>query len=204
MLQADFIFDFASPNAYLAHHAVKGIEARTGVAFRYAPCLLGGIFKTTGNQAPMLAFANIKNKLDYDMLEFQRFIDAHQLTRFKFNPHFPVHTVLVMRGACALEADRPDRLMAYVEAGLKALWEEEKNLSDPEVVHTVFNDAGFDAEALFARAVEPEIKQRLIDNTAAAVERGAFGIPTFYVGEEMFFGKERLGQVEAEILRRTS
>jgi len=204
MPQADFIFDFASPNAYLAHHGVKGIEQRTGVRFRYIPCLLGGIFKTTGNQAPMLAFANIKNKLDYDMLEFQRFIEAHQLTKFKFNPHFPVNTVLLMRGACALEADQPDKLMDYIEAGLKALWEDEKNLADPDVVHQVFNEAGFDAETLFARAVEPEIKQRLIDNTAAAVERGAFGIPTFYIGEEMFFGKERLGQVEAEIERQNS
>ena len=180
------------------------IEQSTGAQFRYVPCLLGGIFKTTGNQAPMLAFANVKNKLDYDMLEFQRFIDAHQLTRFKFNPHFPVNTVLVMRGACVLEADQPDRLMDYIEAGLKALWEEEKNLADPEVVHQVFNAAGFDAEKLFARAVEPEIKQRLIDNTAAAVARGAFGIPTFYVGEAMFFGKERLGQVEVEIEKQTS
>jgi 2-hydroxychromene-2-carboxylate isomerase len=204
MIQPDFIFDFASPNAYLAHHAVKGVEQRTGVRFRYVPCLLGGIFKTTGNQAPMLAFANVKNKLDYDMLEFQRFIDAHQLTQFKMNPHFPVNTVLIQRGACALEADQPDRLMDYIEAGLKALWEDEQNLGDPDVVHAVFNAAGFDAEALFARAVEPEIKQRLIDNTAAAVERGAFGIPTFYVGEEMFFGKERLGQVEAEIEKQSA
>ncbi len=204
MPQADFIFDFASPNAYLAHHAVKAMEARTGVTFRYIPCLLGGIFKTTGNQAPMLAFANIKNKLDYDMLEFQRFLEAHQLTKFKMNPHFPVNTVLIQRGACALEADQPDRLMDYIEAGLKALWEDEQNLGDPDVVYEVFNAAGFDAEALFARAVEPEIKQRLIDNTAAAVERGAFGIPTFYIGEEMFFGKERLGQVEAEIERQNA
>lgn len=204
MTQVDFIFDFASPNAYLAHHAVQGVQTRTGVTFRYVPCLLGGIFKTTGNQAPMLAFANIKNKLDYDMLEFQRFLNAHQLTRFKMNPHFPVNTVLLMRGACALEADAPDRLMGYVETGLKALWEEEKNLSDPEIVHAVFNAAGFEADALFARAVEPEIKQRLIDNTAAAVARGAFGIPTFYVGDAMFFGKERLGQVEAEIESQAS
>ncbi len=204
MPQVDFIFDFASPNAYLAHKAVKGVEARTGVTFRYIPCLLGGIFKSTGNQAPFVAYGQIKNKLDYEMLEFQRFVDAHQLTDYKFNPHFPVHTVLVQRGACAIENDQPERLMDYIDAGLTVLWEQEKNLSDPEVVHEVFSAAGFDADALFARAVEPEIKQRLIENTSAAVERGAFGVPTFYVGDEMFFGKERLGQVEAEIEKQAS
>ena len=201
MTQPQFIFDFGSPNAYLAHRAIPEIEARTGVKFRYVPCLLGGIFKATGNQAPMLAFAGIKNKLEYDMLEIQRFVDAHGLTRFKFNPNFPVNTLLMMRGGAGLELDAPERLPTYLEAGLKAMWEEEKNLNDPDVVHQVFAEAGFDSEALFARAVEPEVKQHLMDNTAKAVERGAFGIPTFYVGDEMYFGKERLGQVEAEILR---
>lgn len=204
MTQVDFIFDFGSPNGYLAHRAIPGIEERTGVKFRYVPCLLGGIFKATGNQAPMLAFANIKNKLEYDMLEIQRFIDTHALKKFKFNPNFPVNTLLMMRGGAGLELDAPDQLDAYFEAGLRAMWEEEKNLNDPEVVHQVFAEAGFDAEALFARAVEPEVKQHLMDNTARAVERGAFGIPTFYVGDEMYFGKERLDQVEAEILRQAS
>ncbi len=204
MPQVDFIFDFASPNAYFAHKAVPGIEARTGVSFRYIPCLLGGIFKSTGNQAPFVAYGEIKNKLDYEMLEVQRFIDAHKLTEFKFNPNFPVHTVLIQRGACAIENDQPERLLDYIETGLTAMWEQEKNIGDAEVLQEVYGAAGFDAEALFARAVEPEIKQRLMDNTAAAVERGSFGVPTFFVGDQIFFGKERLGQVEAEIEKQKS
>jgi len=199
MTQPEFIFDVASPNAYLAARVLPQIEARTGVHFRYIPCLLGGIFKETGNQAPMLAFADIKNKLDYDMLEIQRFIARHDLSAFKFNPHFPINTLLVMRGAAGLELDAPDQLSAYFDTALKAMWEDEQNFNDPEVVKAVFAKAGFDAEAIFTRVQEPEVKQRLMQNTAQAVERGVFGIPTFFVGNEMFFGKERLAQVEDQI-----
>lgn len=199
MVQPEFIFDVASPNAYLAAKVLPQIEARTGVTFRYVPCLLGGIFKETGNQAPMLAFADIKNKLDYDMLEIRRFIEKHRLSAFTFNPHFPINTLLVMRGAAGLELDAPDQLPAYFETALKAMWEDEQNFNDPDVVKAVFAEAGFDAERIFARAQESEVKQRLLENTQSAVARGAFGIPTFFIGDEIFFGKERLGQVEDEI-----
>lgn len=204
MIEPEFIFDVGSPNAYLAHKVVPGIETRTGARFRYVPCLLGGIFKSTGNQAPMLAFAHIKNKLEYDMLELQRFVAAHDLTAFKFNPNFPINTLLIMRGAAGLEIDAPEQIGAYFETALKGMWEDEQNFNEAEVVQTYFNAAGFDAAAIFARAAEPDVKQRLIDNTVSAVERGAFGIPTFFVGSEMFFGKERLGQVEAEIVKQAS
>jgi 2-hydroxychromene-2-carboxylate isomerase len=190
----DFIFDFASPNAYLVHRVLPGIAERTGATFRYVPCLLGGIFKATGNRAPMIAYAPIPNKLAYEQLEFRRFIERHGLSDFNFNPHFPVNTVLLQRGALA--AEREGRLMDYVEAGLHHMWEVPKKMDDAEIYADAMRESGFDGAALVEAAQDPAIKQALIDNSSAAVERGAFGIPTFFVGDEMFFGKERLGQVE--------
>jgi 2-hydroxychromene-2-carboxylate isomerase len=171
---------------------------RTGATFRYVPCLLGGIFKATGNQPPMVAFGAIKGKLDYEMLESRRFIAKHGLTRFQFNPHFPVNTLMLMRGAIAAEMD--DRLADYVEAGLTSMWEQGLKMDDPEVYVEAMTKAGLDGAALLERTQDPTVKAKLVENTTAAVERGAFGIPTFYVGDEMFFGKDRLGQVEEEIV----
>jgi 2-hydroxychromene-2-carboxylate isomerase len=190
----DFIFDFASPNAYFVHKLVPQIEARTGATFTYIPCLLGGIFKATGNQAPMIAFGDIKNKPEYEALEMQRFIAKHELTDFKMNPHFPVMTLMLVR--CALVAERDGYLMDYVDAMVKAMWEQELKLDDPEVLHKALADAGFDADKIMTDMGDDAIKAKLMENTNAAVERGAFGIPTFFVGDEIFFGKERLGQVE--------
>lgn len=193
----DFIFDFGSPNAYLAYKALPAILERTGARLDLIPCLLGGIFKATGNQAPMMAFGNVKGKLDYDRLEMTRFVEKHGLTKFRLNPHFPVNTLILMRGAVA--AERDGKPAAYVEAGLKAMWEDGLKMDDPDIYAKAMSEAGFDGAALLARTQDPEVKAKLVANTEAAVERGAFGIPTFYVGEEMFFGKERLGQVEAEL-----
>ena len=190
----DFIFDFASPNAYMVNKVVPKIEARTGAKFNYIPCLLGGIFKATGNQAPMIAFGGIKNKPEYDMLEMQRFIARHELTEFKMNPHFPVITLMLMRGA--LVAERDGYLTDYIEAMLTAMWEQGLKLDDPEVLHQAYVDAGFDADKIMADMGNDAIKAKLLENTGAAVERGAFGIPTFFVGDEIFFGKERLEQLE--------
>ncbi|MGB1405376.1 MAG: 2-hydroxychromene-2-carboxylate isomerase [Parvibaculales bacterium] len=190
----DFIFDFASPNAYLVHKIVPEIEARTGARFNYIPCLLGGIFKATGNQAPMIAFGGIKNKPEYDALEMQRFITRHELTGFKMNPHFPVISLMLVRGA--LVAERDGYLMKYIDAMVDAMWEQGLKLDDAEVLHKALADAGFDADKIMTDMGDEAIKAKLLENTNAAVERGAFGIPTFFVGEEMFFGKERLGQVE--------
>ncbi len=199
MAQLDFIFDVASPNAYLAYRALPGVLERTGASLTVVPCLLGGIFKATGNQAPMLAFASIKNKLAYEQLEFRRFVQRHGLSAFTFNPHFPVNTLLIMRGAIVAEED--GRLDDYVEALLHHMWEAPKKMDDPDVAAAALSDSGFDGPALLARTQEPEIKAKLAANTARAVERGAFGVPTFFVGDAMFFGKERLGQVEEELLR---
>ena len=190
----DFIFDFASPNAYLVHKIVPEIEARTGARFNYIPCLLGGIFKATGNQAPMIAFGGIKNKPEYDALEMQRFITRHELTGFKMNPHFPVISLMLVRGA--LVAERDGYLMKYIDAMVDAMWEQGLKLDDADVLHKALADAGFDADKIMTDMGDEAIKAKLLENTNAAVERGAFGIPTFFVGEEMFFGKERLGQVE--------
>lgn len=194
----DFIFDFASPNAYFSHHVLKGVAARTGAKVKYIPCLLGGIFKATGNQAPMLAFAGVAGKLEYDRLETTRFIEKHGLTNFVMNQHFPVNTVMMQRGALVAEQD--GRLMEYIESGLECMWEDSLNMSDKDVFAKVMTDKGFDGGAILERTQDPDIKQKLINNTAEAVERGAFGVPTFYVGDEMFFGKDRIGQVEEEVL----
>jgi len=199
-LKVDFIYDFGSPNAYVAHRVVQGIQSRTGVTFNYMPCLLGGIFKATGNQSPFLAFQNIKGKLDYDRIEFSRFIRRHKLTEFKMNPHFPVNTLLLMRGATVakMEGIHAD----YINAGMHAMWEAGLKMDDPVVFVEAMNAAGLDGEGLLARAGQEDAKEQLKENTSAAVDRGVFGIPTFFVGEEMFFGKERLDQIEEEIRRQ--
>lgn len=193
-----FYFDFGSPNAYLAHRLLPGIEARTGVRFRYVPVLLGGLFKLTGNQAPMLAFAAIPHKLAYERLEMERFIARHGLIDFRMNPHFPVNTLQLMRLAVAAAAD--DILSAYVEAMFHFMWEEPRKLDDPAVIATTLMEAGLPADRLIARAQEPEIKAALLASTQAAYDHGAFGIPSFMVGSALYFGKDRLADVEAAII----
>ena len=189
----EFIFDFASPNGYLAHHAIPTIFAAQDVEFSYTPCLLGGIFKATGNQAPMVAFGGIPNKLAYEQLEIKRFIEKFALTKFQLNPNFPVNTLMLMRGAIVAQED--GRLNEYIEVGSKAMWEDGMKMDDPDIFIQVMDAAGFDGTALLARTQDPAIKATLMGNTNAAVARGAFGVPTFFVGEAMYFGKDRLGQV---------
>ena len=189
-----FCFDFGSPNAYLAHRVIPDVEARTGKRFTYVPVLLGGLFKLTGNQAPMIAFAGVPNKLAYEHREMQRFIARHGLTKFRMNPHFPVNTLALMRGAVAADAD--GQLAPYVEAMFGRMWEEGRKLDDPAVLAAALAEAGLSAERLLALAQTPEIKERLMANTQAAYEKGAFGIPSFLVGDELYFGKDRLRDVE--------
>lgn len=198
----DFIFDFGSPNAYLSHRVIPSIEARTGCRFVYVPVLLGGLFKLSNNQPPMVAFANIENKLPYEMLETRRFVARHQLEAFTFNPHFPVNTLRLMRAAVAAEAD--GMLTAYVEAVFQHMWERPKKMDDPEVVRAAFKESALDADRLLARAEDQQVKDALAANTQRAFERGAFGIPTFFVGDEMYFGKDRLRDVEDEILHQAT
>ena len=193
----DFIFDFGSPNAYLAYRVLPAILERTGAKMKLIPSLLGGIFKATNNQSPMMAFGGVKGKLEYENLETRRFIKKHGLTDFKMNPHFPVNTLTLMRGA--IYAEREGFLDAYVQAGLKAMWEDGQKMDDPEVFVSVMNEAGLDGAAILAGTQEPDAKAGLIANTEAAVGRGVFGIPTFFVGDEMYFGKNTLGEVEAAL-----
>ena len=193
----DFIFDFASPNAYFVYQALPPILERTNAQLNVIPCLLGGLFKATGNQAPMLAFQGVRGKLEYDQLEIRRFVEKHALNHFKLNPHFPVNTLLLMRGAIA--AQNSGQLEEYIEAGLSSMWEQELKMDEPEVFVQAMTAAGLDGQALLESTQDPAVKAKLMENTAAAVERGAFGIPTFYVGDEMFFGKERLQQIEEEL-----
>jgi len=190
----DFIFDFASPNGYLSHKLVPEIEARTGATFNYIPALLGGIHKLTNNQPPMIAFGGVKGKLEYEQVEMARFVKKHKLDKYAFNPHFPIMTMLIQRGLIAAEMD--GKKMEYIEVVSKAMWEDQQKMDDPAVVAKVLSAGGFDAERLLARTQEQEVKQKLIENTQAAVDRGVFGIPFFFVGDEGFFGKDRLAQVE--------
>jgi len=198
----DFIYDFGSPNAYFCHKAVPSIEARTGVKFNYIPCLLGGIFKATNNKSPFVAFSTVQGKLDYDRIEMDRFIKKHELSNFELNKHFPVNTLLMMRAAVAAELDGVHGV--FLDAGMSAMWEKSLKMDDPEVFVHAMNDAGLDGARLLERTQEQEVKDRLMANTTAAVARRVFGIPTFFVGTEMFFGKERLGQIEEEILLQLS
>ena len=193
----DFYFDFASPNAYLSHKVIPGIEQRTGASFNYIPVLLGGIFKTTNNKPPMEAFMGITNKNEYQSLEMSRFIERYRLNKFEMNPHFPVFTLQIMRGAIAADID--GYLSEYVEKVMTHMWEEPKKMDDPEVILSAFKESGLDADRLISQIQEPNIKTKLITNTEKAVQRGAFGIPTFFIDEEMYFGKDTLWQIEEKV-----
>jgi 2-hydroxychromene-2-carboxylate isomerase len=199
MAKVEFHFDFGSPNAYLAHVIVPEIEARIEAKFEYVPILLGGVFKLTNNRSPVEKLAGIKNRLEYEQVEMRRFIRRHGIRQFTWNPFFPVNTLLAMRGAVAAQLDGVfDR---YVEAVFKAMWAEPKKMDDPQVAATALQEAGLDGPRLIARTQEPEVKERLLKNTEASVARGTFGSPTFFVGDEIFFGKDKLRDVEAEIAR---
>jgi 2-hydroxychromene-2-carboxylate isomerase len=189
-----FLFDFGSPNAYLSHKVIPAIEKRTGVTFEYVPILLGGIFKATNNKSPAETLAGVKNKREFMELETQRFLKRFNVKPYAWNPNFPVNTLMLMRGAIAAQAEGV--FEKYVEAGFHHMWEEPKKMDDPDVLGKALTASGLDAAKLFARAQEPEIKNKLLENTQAAVARGAFGSPTFFVGDEMFFGKEQLREVE--------
>jgi 2-hydroxychromene-2-carboxylate isomerase len=196
---AQFLFDFGSPNAYLCHKVLPQIQARTGVRFDYVPVLLGGLFKLANNRSPIEAFADIPNKLAYDMLEIRRFVAKHGLANFRMNPHFPVNTLQVMRGAVA--AQTLGCYERYVDTVFAAMWERGLKMDDAAVAGSVLAEAGLDAAALMQAAQLPEVKARLMVNTQSAHDRGAFGSPTFFVGDAMYFGKDRLRDVEDEIVR---
>jgi 2-hydroxychromene-2-carboxylate isomerase len=193
-----FLFDFGSPNAFLSHEAIPAIEARIGVKFEYVPILLGGIFKATNNRSPGETLAGVKNKPEFNALETERFIRRFQVKPYVWNPFFPVNTLHLMRAAVAAQSEGV--FEKYVDAAFHHMWVEPKKMDDPEVAMKAFAASGLDAAKLFARAQQADVKAKLILNTQGAVERGAFGSPTFFVGKEIFFGKEQLRDVE-ELVR---
>jgi 2-hydroxychromene-2-carboxylate isomerase len=200
-LKVEFLFDFGSPNAYLAELVIPTIERRTGVKFDYVPVLLGGIFKATGNMSPADSLRGIKNKAEYMALETQRFIRRHDIKTFRQNPFFPVNTLMLMRGAVAAQFEGV--FEPYFRAAYHHMWEEPKKMDDIEVFRAAFKSSGLDVDRLIARAQQEDVKKKLIDLTGDAVNRGAFGSPTFFVGKEMFFGKDQLRDVEESIVDQT-
>jgi 2-hydroxychromene-2-carboxylate isomerase len=189
-----FLFDFGSPNAFLSHEAIPAIEQRTGVKFEYVPILLGGIFKATNNKSPAETLAGVKNKREFQELETERFVRRFQVNPYTWNPFFPVNTLNLMRAAIAAQFEGV--FEKYVDAAFHHMWVEPKKMDDPDVALKAFTASGLDAAKLLARAQEPGVKAKLVLNTQSAVERGAFGSPTFFVGKEIFFGKEQLREVE--------
>jgi 2-hydroxychromene-2-carboxylate isomerase len=189
-----FMFDFGSPNAFLSHEAIPAIEKRSGVKFEYVPILLGGIFKATNNKSPAETLAGVKNKPEFLATETQRFIQRFKVEPYVWNPFFPVNTLNLMRAAIAAQIEGV--FEKYVEAAFHHMWREPKKMDDLEVAAKALSASGLDGAKLLTRAQEPDVKAKLIENTQSAVERGAFGSPTFFVGNEMFFGKEQLREVE--------
>ncbi len=198
MAKVEFHFDFGSPNAYLAHLVIPQIEQRTGAKFEYVPVLLGGVYKLTGNRSPVETLAGVKNKPKYGRLETARFIKRHGITCFRQNPFFPVNTLTIMRGAIA--AERLGVFERYVDEIYRHMWSEPKKLDDLAVLREALLELGFDVERFGELVQDAEIKARLLENTERSVERGTFGSPTFFVGDEIFFGKDRLRDVEEMIL----
>jgi len=195
----EFHFDFGSPNAYLSHLVMPQIVARTGMAVAYIAVLLGGVFKATGNASPAVTLQGIKNKGEYQRLETTRFLQKHAITRYTANPFFPVNTLQIMRGA--VFASNQDYFERYVNQVYYHMWCEPKKMDDIDVVRQALDASDLPADDIIAGIQDSEVKQQLIDNTQASVERGNFGSPTFFVNDEMFFGKDKLVDFEAEILK---
>ena len=195
-----FLFDFGSPNAYLSHLAIPAIEQRIGVKFEYVPILLGGIFKSTNNKSPAETLAGVKNKREFHAVETVRFVKRFQVQPYVMNPFFPVNTLNLMRAAVAAQSEGV--FEKYVEAAFHHMWREPKKMDDPEVAVKALTSSGLDGAKLLTRAQDPDVKSKLLENTQSAVERGAFGSPTFFVGKEMFFGKEQLREVEEMVSGR--
>ena len=198
MSEFEFHFDFGSPNAYLAHLVIPKIERRTGVEFEYVPVLLGGVYKLTNNRSPAESLVGIKNKPEYERLETARFIKRHGITRFTQNPFFPVNTLVLMRGAVA--AQKLGIFERYVDEIYRHMWADPKKMDDPAVLHAALAESGFDTNKILSLVQTSEVKDELLANTTRSVERGTFGSPTFFVGGEIFFGKDRLREVEEAIV----
>jgi 2-hydroxychromene-2-carboxylate isomerase len=187
----EFHFDVGSPAAYLAFQRLPAICAAAGATLVWRPMLLGGVFQATGNHSP----ATIPAKGKYLFTDLQRFASRHGIA-FRRNPFFPINTLTLMRMAMGLSMREPQRLFAFVDAVYRAIWVQERNMNDPAVVAQVLQEAGFEPQAMLELANDPEVKQGLKSQTEAAVARGVFGAPTFFVGDDMYWGQDRLDFVK--------
>ena len=192
----ELIMDIVSPNAYLVWQPLCDVVAAQDASLEVTPVFLGGMHKLTGNAPPFIRDAEVKGKNAYATLEMQRFIAKHSLNKYTMPPEFPFNTITLQRMLVAVEGGER---VALTQTLLKLVWEDSVSASDPQAIGRALTAAGHDGERLLAATQEPQIKQALIDNTENAVKRGAFGIPTFYVEGEMYFGKERLGQIEEQL-----
>ena len=189
----EFLFDVGSPNAYLAYTQLPGLAARCGAEIVWTPMLLGGVFKATGNQSP----ASVPAKGAYMQIETARFVRRYGIP-FQRNPHFPVNTLSLMRGAVAYQMEGD--FQRYLKVIFEGMWVMPRKLDDPAELAAVLTAGGFDADDFVARIGRQEVKDRLIQNTEQAVARGVFGAPSFFVGEELFFGQDRLEMIEDALL----
>ena len=178
------------------------MEARLGTKVELKPALLGGIFKATGNQSPAVTLAGVPAKAAYEALETRRFVARHGLTRYRFNPAFPINTLAMMRGA--MLARKLGVFEPYVEAVYVAMWEQALNMGEPAIFMGVLTAGGLDAQAFADHIGDADVKHALVASTEEAVARGVFGSPAFFVGEQHFFGKDRLREVEEEYLRQAA
>ncbi len=191
----EFWFDFGSSASYLAWTQLSALEAASGASAVLKPMLLGGVFQATGNQSPV----NIPAKGRYLFADFDRFAKRYGVA-FTRNPHFPINTLLLMRGAIALQSKGDARFKAYCDAMFKAIWADALNMNDPGTAAQALHKSGFDAQALVAAANEQTTKDALKATTQEAIDRGVFGAPTYFVGEQMFWGQDRMDFVK-EALR---
>ena len=194
----EFFFDVGSPTSYLAWRQLPKIAAETGATIDWRPMLLGGVFKATGNASP----AAVPAKGRWMNEDLQRWAARYGVT-LRFNPHFPINTLTLMRGAAGMQMRSPDEFLRYLDVIERAMWETPKNLGDADVLVATLADAGFEPAAFAALVADPEVKAKLIANTEEAVARGVFGAPTFFVGEQMFFGQDRLDFVREALLGRS-
>ena len=199
-IRVEFHFDFGSPNAYLAHLAIPGVERRAGITFKYVPVLLGGVFKATNNVSPAVSLKGIRNKPEYQRLETERFLRRYDVPAYVPNPHFPVNTLTIMRGA--IVAQREGFFERYVDEVYRHMWSRQRKMDDPAVIAEALAESGLPFEKILADIQDPAVKQELIANTESSVERGVFGSPSFFFGNELYFGKEKLRDVEEEVARR--
>lgn len=199
-MKIEFHYDFGSPNAYLVHKVIPAVTEQTGIEFEYVPILLGGVFKATNNVSPAVSLQGVRNKPDYQRIETQRFCAAHGIAPQVSNPHFPVNTLKMMRGAVFAQGTK--YYQRYIDVMYRATWEQALKMDEDEVIAAALDAAGLPVQEIFEGIADASVKQRLIECTGHSVDRGTFGSPTLFVGDEIFFGKDKLRDaLEAAALR---